>query len=88
MVPYITTSAAYKAEMWEPSPRQISKLIERAYREILYWTEINTNTTLIQWESYATPASIDDNVPWWVYTYAAEIKTKVDNDELNTMILS
>ena len=79
MVPYVTTSAAYKAEMWEPSPIQISKLIERAYREILYWTEINTNTTLIQWGSYATPASIDDNVPWWVYTYAAEIKTYVDN---------
>lgn len=83
MVPYITTSAAYKAEMWEPSPRQISKLIERAYREILYWTEINTNTTLIQWESYATPASIDDNVPWWVYTYAAEIKTHVDYGDEN-----
>jgi len=74
-VPYFTTSAAYKAEMWEPSPRQISKLIEVAYENMYLWTEINTNTPSIQWGSYATPGSIDDNVPWWVYIYAARMKT-------------
>lgn len=82
-VPYFTTSATYKAEMWEPSPRQISKLIEAAYENMYLWTEINTNTPIIQWEPYATPGSIDDNVPWWVYTYAARLKTYVDNEQGN-----